>query len=187
MTRWCSEHLRGRTIKLTACVLLVSLAVALTACGSSSSQPLGATTAPSGTLEAKPTPAEPIAGPFDAVAHDAELKFTAARFAGVALVDKALTIYISGTDKSDPATFEGYSVKHVRYSFAQLKAAQSRVDSVAEQLNSSGHTLFQWGVDVASNSVTVMVRNPKADSVAVIALIGNGPYRFIAGDQPSTT
>ena len=168
-------------------VLLLSLAVALTSCGQSTNRPHSATATPSRTLEVNPGPATPVAGPSDAVEHDAALKFTAARFAGVALADKVLTIYVSGTDKSDPATFDGHPVKHVRYSLVELETAKSIVDSVAERLNSSGHMLFQWGVDVTTNSVTIVVRNPRADSVAAIALLGSGPYRFVAGSQPSTT
>ena len=179
--------LRGNAINLTSRVLLLSLAVALTGCGLSTSRPQSATATPSVSSEVKSGPATPIAGPYDAVQRDAELKFTAARYAGVALIDNALNIYISGIDKSDPATFEGYPVKHVRYSLVELETAQNRVSSVAEQLNSSGHTLFQWGVDVPSNSVTIIVRNPTADSVAAITLLGSGPYRFVAGIQPTAT
>lgn len=165
--------------------LLVLLAVVLTACGLSTSRPDSALVAPSRTAETKSDPATPIAGPFDAVAHDAALKFTTVRFAGVALVDNILTIYVSGTDKYDPTTFDGHPVKHVRYSLVELETAQSNVDSVAEQLNSSGHTLFQWGVDVATNSVKIVVHDPKGDGAAVVTLLGSGPYRFVAGSQAS--
>lgn len=171
---------------MTVCVLLVSLSVVLAACGLSTSRPHGAVVAPSERLEGGPTPATPVAGPFDEVARSAALKFTVARFAGVALADNVLTIYVSGTDKRDPATFDGHPVKHVRYSLVELETAKSHVDSVAERLNSSGHTLFEWGVDVATNSVKIVVLDPKADSVAAITLLGSGPYRFVAGSQAST-
>lgn len=168
--------------------LVVTLVVTLTACGGLPNEhPNKANATPSRTSEVGSGPATPVAGPFEAIERDAALKFTATRFAGVALVDNVLNIYLAGIYKDDPKTFEGHPIKHVRYSLIELKAAQNRVSNVAKQLSSSGHTLFQWGVDVATNSVTIIVDNPRTDSVAVITLLGSGPYRFIAGHQPSTT
>ncbi|OIQ80223.1 hypothetical protein GALL_380250 [mine drainage metagenome] len=168
--------------------LVVALVVTLTACGGLSSESSNkANATPSRTSEVGSGPATPVAGPFEALERDAALKFTTTRFAGVALVNNVLNIYLAGTDKDDPTTFEGHPIKHVRYSLVELEAAQKRISKVAKTLSSAGHTLFQWGVDVATNSVTISVHDPRADSVAVITLLGSGPYRFVAGHQASMT
>lgn len=127
--------------------------------------------------------ARPVAGPLDAVEQSAAARF-GDRYAGVGVINGQQAVLVAGQAAGDPKEVDGRPVRYVTYSLARLQQAQAAIDGVVADLEANGHQVFQWQVDVATNSVVVAVGDPEADGRAVKAALGaDGPYRFVTGSR----
>jgi len=106
-----------------------------------------------------PHAATPLEGPLDKLISRAANTF-GNEFAGVANTDAGPTVFVRQREpiaSQLPSLFDGAQVRHVGFSFVELRSAQSRLDVVEPLLKSRGITLESWGVNVATNALDVGV------------------------------
>jgi hypothetical protein len=103
--------------------------------------------------------------------------------------DGGFAVFTAGTiPESLPDALEGVPIRQVRFNLTELDAFKAGLDAVQDDLIAKGVRLVSWGVDPATNSISVGVASDvTAAKAALHDALGDGMPLTVHAEGPVTT